>query len=215
MNIISIKYQMNTIDTFFSTSTKSILKIVLLGDGATGKSSFFERISNGNNEDYRFNKKYNATTGCNICVIPCMVNGQQVDIHLFDTAGQEKFGQLRDSYILGADGAIIMYDISNADTRQNVLKWVKNIKTLAAKTGTTAPNVVVCGNKMDLRKKCGPAETYAFRTSTLQGQYPSESTISASLVSAKSGENLWDGLHVLIKNSLKLWGNPTITVRKD
>jgi GTP-binding nuclear protein Ran len=206
---------MNSIDTFFRDSTKSILKVVLLGDGATGKSSFFERISKGDTEDYRFNKKYNATTGCDICVIPLTVNGQNIDIHLFDTAGQEKFGQLRDSYILGADGAVIMYDITNSDTRQNVLKWVKNIKDLSVKTSTTAPNIIVCGNKSDLRKKCGPSETYVFRTATLQGHYPLESHISTSLISAKSGENLWDGLNILIKSTLGLWGKPTIKIRKD
>jgi len=206
---------MNRIDTFFNTSTKSIIKVVLLGDGCTGKSTFFERVSKGDTEDYKFNKKYNATTGCDVCVIPLTVNGKNVDIHLFDTAGQEQFGQLRDCYILGADGAIIMYDITNNDTRQNVFKWVKNIKDLSAKTGTTPPNIVVCGNKLDYRKKCGPSETYAFRTSTLKGCYPTEAHISTSLISAKSGENLWDGLHLLIKNTLGMWGNLTIEIRKD
>lgn len=202
---------MNHID-FFSAQ-KSILKIVLLGDGATGKSSFFERISNGDDENYRFNKKYNATEGCNVCVIPCTINGRNVDIHLFDTAGQEKFGKLRDSYILGADGVIIMYDISNSDTRLNVLKWLKNIKDLSAQANAIPPSVVVCGNKIDLKKKCGPSETYTFRTSTLRAHYNNDAGLSTSLISVKSGENLWDGLHLLTKHILGLWVNPKISVR--
>ena len=39
------------------------IKITLIGDGATGKSSYFERLSNGLSSKYKFSKKYDATIG--------------------------------------------------------------------------------------------------------------------------------------------------------
>lgn len=130
---------------------KSSIKLVLLGDGGVGKTSFFDRITTGDNLDYKFRKKYDATKGCNICQMDVMVGKYTIKLHIFDTAGQEKFGSLRDSYLMGADGVIMMYDLNNKSSRQNILtKWLPDLKKHidASYTKSNIP-VAVVGNKSD------------------------------------------------------------------
>ena len=192
----------------FDKSTKSAVKIVMLGDGCVGKTSLFERLSLGNNDDYIFNKKYQASTGHTPCIISCVVNGQNIDIHLFDTAGQEKYGKLRDCYLLGADGVIVMYDIENAETRNNVKTWLDNITRIYQASKLSNPPVVVCGNKEDIRHKCGPRETYVYRHAALRYMY--NGPIDYVLMSVKAGTHLWDPVNILMKNILNLWRTPQL-----
>ena len=119
-------------------------KFILIGDSGTGKSSYFERITNTHNSNYKFNKQYTATIDHNICVFTIKIDDQESEIHLWDTAGQEKYGKLRNSYIYGSDGVIIMYDLTNTTSKQNVKKWINDI----SKCCEDIP-IAICGNKMD------------------------------------------------------------------
>jgi small GTP-binding protein len=193
----------------FSKPTKLAVKIVILGDGCVGKTSMFDRLTQGDNENYTFNKQYQASTGHTPCIITCVINKQTVDIHLFDTAGQEKYGKLRDCYLLGADGVIIMYDIENPDTRQNVKVWLDNIERVYKACGLPNPPVVVSGNKEDLLHKCGPRESYVYRTAALKYMYTGP--IDYVLMSVKAGTHLWDPINILMKHILRLWRTPQLS----
>jgi GTP-binding nuclear protein Ran len=128
---------------------KTNIKIALIGDGATGKTSYFERLVSGHLENYKFKKSYNATHSCNICQIEYSIGKHKIKIHLFDTAGQEKFGTLRDSYLFGVDGVILMYDLTQRDTKQNVVnKWLPEIKRIlkTSKTKQYVPVIVIIRN---------------------------------------------------------------------
>ena len=192
----------------FGKTTKSAVKIVMLGDGCVGKTSLFDRLSQGDNDNYTFNKTYQASTGHTPCIISCVINKQPVDIHLFDTAGQEKYGTLRNCYLHGADGVIIMYDIENPHTRQNVKTWLDNIHKLYKASNVPNPPVVVCGNKEDLLHKCGPRESYVYRHATLKCMYIGP--IEYVLMSVKAGTHLWDPINILMKYILNLWKTPQI-----
>ncbi|KAJ1062962.1 hypothetical protein K5549_004991 [Capra hircus] len=80
-------------------------KLVLVGDGGTGKTTFVKHHLTG-----EFEKKYVATLGVEVHPLVFHTNRGPIKFNVWDTAGQEKFGGLRDGYYIQAQCAIIMFD---------------------------------------------------------------------------------------------------------
>ena len=167
-----------------SIDTSKKLKLVLLGDGECGKTSFFNRIFGMNNNDYKFNKRYIATKDFNIQIVEFKTNFGNIIIELWDTAGQENDlkHNLRQAYIKGADAAFIMYDISNRRTKENVFKWLSDLNDVCSNIP-----VLLLGNKMDLLHKIGPVDSVKFRKVQLYKIYKSKN-INSLLLSIKANK---------------------------
>ena len=162
-------------------------KIVLIGDGCTGKSTFFDFIKQKTvSKTYRHNKSYNATHNFDIEHINIKTIGnQEFDITLWDTAGQENYGgKLRNDYLLGADAVIVMYDVTSKSTATNINKWLTDIKDIS-------PNipVAVIGNKCDEIEKLDLCSTVKIRDSNLARDYGSKN-IKNFLISIKENTNI-------------------------
>lgn len=112
-------------------------KIILIGEAGSGKSVWIKKCITGD-----FEKKYIPTLGCEI--YPLSNNKYS----LWDTAGQEKYGGLRDGYYLNSDGAIIFMDSSFKTSYKNILKKIDSFRAIS-------PNakVVFFISKMDISKK--------------------------------------------------------------
>lgn len=201
---------------------KTVVKIALVGDGHTGKSSFFEYIKSNRHPDYRFNKNYNATDGCKVARLQTTVNERDVDIYLFDTAGQELYGELREGYLLGIDGAIVMYDLTDDNSKINVQKWLNDIKGLTIKTlNEKSIPVLVCGNKSDLvvsspnrgvkRSRMGEKieDPMVYNQATLQCMYPN-GFIDFRKISVKEGEKVREAFDLMIKKVFGCWIKPQV-----
>jgi small GTP-binding protein len=160
------------------------IKIAIIGDGCVGKTCFYNLMSNVKSKSYKFNKRYDATRGFNVAEIEFQsTDGRKIIIHLWDTAGQEKFGSMRDAYLKGADAVICMYDVTNWRTAKNVDNWLRNINSVC---GNKIP-VMVVGNKIDEKKK--EEVRYALlRESHLRSIYGSKNVWN-NLISVK--ENNW------------------------
>lgn len=127
-------------------------KVVLLGEGRVGKTSLISRYVNNTFDDKEastvqasmYNSKAvpinNDTAG-----VPSAI--REVNLALWDTAGQERFHALAPMYYRNADGAIIVYDITDADTLRKVRTWAKE---LYAVVGEGNIQLVLCGNKADV-----------------------------------------------------------------
>lgn len=196
-------------DDYRSSPSKSSIKIVLMGDGGTGKTSYFNRIASGDHPDYKFSKVYDATRGCNICQIEYTIGKYPITLHVFDTAGQEKFGSLRDSYIMGADGIILMYDLTEKLTKQNVLtKWIPEIKRILKTSGSKSfVPIAVVGNKNDRLSEYNsndPSNVPGIRLATLTGIYSSIifGRIEHFYISVKADKNLLDPINWLLQTIL-------------
>lgn len=121
------------------------IKIIVIGDGSTGKSSYVNFIKNMSEfKNYKFHKNYNPTDDFDLNQIRLKTNMGTIIIDLWDTAGQENRGNLRNAYIKGSDGVLVFYDVSEKKTIDNVSIWLKQIQQIA-------PNipVAVIGNKSD------------------------------------------------------------------
>jgi small GTP-binding protein len=160
-------------------------KIVLLGDGCIGKSTFFNKLTNLNDENYRFPKKYQATDNFDFDRINLLTNAGTTTIDLWDTAGQEnRGGKLRDAYLKGADGVLLLYDVSEKRTIDNVPTWLEQIKTVA-------PNipVAVLGNKSDKFDNLQQSEMVKVRECNLQRDV-GHKNIKNFLISIKENTHL-------------------------
>ena len=149
----------------FETILGSPKKIVLLGDGCIGKSTLFNKLSNLNDDNYRFPKKYQATDNFDFNRINLNTSEGITTIDLWDTAGQEKNhgGKLRDAYLKGAEGILLLYDVSEKSTIENIPKWFDQIKSVA-------PNVpiAILGNKSDKFDNLQQSEIVKLRECNLQ-----------------------------------------------
>ena len=154
----------------FKNKEFSPLKVIILGDGSTGKTSFYERLSKYHDPEYRFNKKYKATTSFNLKKLELDTNKGKITLFLWDTAGQEKYGgDLRDGYIQGANAAIILYDVTNRNTIDNVQKWLDNINQVCNLKESIPISVV--GNKIDKVPQISSLDHVKLRDARLKSMY--------------------------------------------
>jgi len=134
-------------------------KLILVGDGGVGKTTFVKRHMTG-----EFEKKYVATMGVEVHPLRFYTNLGQVIFNCWDTAGQEKFGGLRDGYYIGGDSAIIMFDLTARATYRNVPHWYKDLNRVCE----SIP-IVLCGNKVDVKdRKVKPKDIHFHRKKNLQ-----------------------------------------------
>ena len=134
-------------------------KLVLVGDGGTGKTTFVKRHVTG-----EFERKYVATLGVKVHPLLFHTNFGPLWFDVWDTAGQEKFGGLRDGYYVGGKCAIIMFDVTARVTYKNVPQWHRDLVRVCEKIP-----MVLCGNKVDQKdRKVKPKNIDFHRKKNLQ-----------------------------------------------
>lgn len=128
-------------------------KLILIGDGGTGKTTYLKRIKDGS-----FRREYIATVGVDVSDVSFRTNyGENINFQVWDTAGQEIYSQLNDVYYIGADAAIIMFDVTSRITFKNVATWLQKLRLLTTDVSTNREiPVIICGNKIDLKDRKVP-----------------------------------------------------------
>lgn len=118
-------------------------KIVVLGSTGVGKTSLISRYKFGEIGAYAVN----ATIGASFVTCDLEINGDPVQMQVWDTAGQERFRSLIPMYMRNACAAIIVYDVCQRATFDDVDKWNLELSRLC---GQEEPIIVLVGNKNDL-----------------------------------------------------------------
>jgi small GTP-binding protein len=127
-----------------SASAPPSYKIVVVGASAVGKSSIVQRLVQGT-----FTEDGTTTCGADFYTYSCPVNNDNVKLQIWDTAGQERFRSISKSYFRNAVGAVLVYDITNMTSFDQLAEWLNDLQTLAA------PNayILLVGNKADLESQ--------------------------------------------------------------
>lgn len=116
-------------------------KVLILGNSQVGKSSILNQFTEGS-----FSDSMPPTLGIDYKISQISVGGETIKLQIWDTAGQEKFKSITENFYKGAQGIILVFDLTDRDSFANIRVWLKNIFDKAGK------NVVIClvGNKLDL-----------------------------------------------------------------
>ena len=98
-------------------------KLLLIGDSWVGKSSLGFRFAEG-----RFTDSYEKTTGVDYVIKNMTLDGKTIRLEVWDTAGVNRFPAFTRDYIQGAHGVVVVYDVTNQDSFDNVKnKWLEQI----------------------------------------------------------------------------------------
>ena len=133
-----------TIEEVVSPETKEEfkLKIVVVGDSGVGKTNLIKRfISN------EFSENFKATIGVEFMSKTYRINKHLFKVEIWDTAGQERYKSITAVYYKGAKGALLVYDITDKNTFDNIDKWMLEIKDKTSKD----IKLMIIGNKIDLK----------------------------------------------------------------
>ena len=116
--------------------------ILLLGDTCVGKTCLITRYANG-----VFKEDYIATVGIDYVSKQEIINDKNINVKLWDTAGQERFKALTPGYLRGAEGIVLVYDVTKEETFNSLKYWIDSLKS---SLGEKSLPVVIDGNKIDL-----------------------------------------------------------------
>lgn len=116
----------------------------MIGDAAVGKSSMLIRFT-----DDAFDEHIQSTIGVDFKVKQLELNNKRIKLTVWDTAGQERFRTLTSSYYRGAQGVVMVYDVTRRDSFDNLEHWLKEVKLYSPNNGEGVVKLLV-GNKIDL-----------------------------------------------------------------
>lgn len=144
-------------------------KVVFLGDTQVGKTAIINNYNKMNIENIE------STIAVNSIKTTVNLDGKEVNLNLWDTAGQENYRCLLPLYVRGAQVGIIVFDLSNPVSYEHIEEWIKTFRQQNECT------IIIVGNKNDLTKKVDIEKVYSEL---------SEKGITFYQTSAKTGDGI-------------------------
>ena len=159
-------------------------RIILLGDEASGKSSFILRYI-----DNSFSVNYLSTYGIDTKLkLVKLENGEEIKLMLTDTPGQERFKSLAYNFIKKCDGIILLYDITDISSFEGAKEWLKYLRN----EYRNSKPIILVGNKIDLIEKR--------EVDKEEGEnFAKENDLKFYECSSKTGENVEESVNDLVK----------------
>jgi small GTP-binding protein len=154
-------------------------KFIVIGSSGVGKTSLVKRLVDG-----QFSAEANSTIGVEYLATVIEIDGQAVKLQLWDTAGQEKFRSIAKNYFRHAVGVVLVYDITDRKTFDDLGLWLTDVHQLCDPNAA----ITLIGNKLDLAHQraitTGEAQTFA-----------SSHGLTYLEASARSGDNVTEAFH--------------------
>jgi small GTP-binding protein len=166
-------------------------KVVVAGAKNVGKTSLIRRYATG-----KFEKSTLSTIGVDFETKKVLVDETEILLNIWDFAGEKKFRLLFPSYVSGASGALMLYDVTNEDSLNDLYDWINVISSVPNSPKTK----ILIEAKSDLKRNVKKADAQQlFEKHKFKGEILS--------TSAKTGENVEKAFEMLgreiLKNSLK------------
>jgi Ras-related protein Rab-7A len=168
-----------------------IYKICILGDGGVGKTTLVNKFITG-----LFQDNLKITIGVNFYVKKFDYNEYNITLQLWDLAGEDRFRFILPSYLLGAAGAIFMYDITRYSSFKNFFTWMDIFKDCSLKNQNKIPMIMV-GGKSDLESKRAVDKEEVFKV------VQSNNILDYLECSAKTGDNVDQIFHKITEIIMK------------
>lgn len=176
-------------------------KVLLVGESGVGKSSLIRSYSK---PDEAFALSLLPTYGIDFVNIINTVDGVRVRIQIWDTAGQERFRTLTSMHFRGTKGVLLVYDITNARSFDQLHYWLKSMN----KHDLMQEEVILVGNKCDLEKQSWQVETQTGE------EFARQLGLKFYETSAKTKANVKEVFQELVKN-MKYANNPDLVKTDD
>ena len=159
-----------------------LMRLIIIGDSGVGKTCFLMRFADDN-----FTTSHISTIGIDFKIKAITIDGKTVKLQVWDTAGQDRFKTITQTYYKGAMGVILAYDCTDENSFNNVRNWMKQLEAHAM------PGIskVLIGNKSDSPSRKIDAD----RGKALADEYG----IAFFEASAKNGINVKETFYYLAK----------------
>ena len=122
-----------------------VIKILTLGDSGVGKTSIIQKFIND-----KFSQNMLSTIGVDFQSKVIIIDNIKVKLKIWDTTGQERFKTLTSQYYNGADGALLIFDITSKMTFDRISFWMNELNE---KKKLNELGLLLIGNKIDLNDK--------------------------------------------------------------
>ena len=147
-------------------------KILTIGESGVGKTCVLRRFV-----ENKFLKNHLATIGIDFKTKTLNINNREIKLKIWDTAGQERFRNITTQYYKGADGIVLVYDVTDDGSFEKIRDWMAQIQSNAQRDEL---GLVLLGNKCDIEprvvteeqgtKMAEELKVSYFETSALNGQ---------------------------------------------
>lgn len=125
--------------TFDTENHDFVFKIIAVGSGGVGKTSLIRRFAHN-----KFEESYLYTLGVDFTTKLIELGKYRIKLVCVDTAGQENYSKLRPNYYLGGNGALIVFDVTDMKSFEDVSQWLNELKQFIGDIP-----IVLVGNKID------------------------------------------------------------------
>ena len=162
------------------------IKILVVGDSTVGKTNFIRMFI-----ENKFFQTYMTTSGIDLKTSNIEIKNKKIRVQLWDTAGQEKYRAITTNLFLKVQGVLLVYDLTNEESFNNLKSWVKLIKDECGKQ----MQMLIVGNKSDLDEQRVVDKNIA-------NEYAKEEKLEYIETSSKTGDNVQKAITMLCEKVL-------------
>ena len=162
-------------------------KILTIGESGVGKTCVLRRFV-----ENKFLKNHLATIGIDFKTRVINLNGLTIKLKIWDTAGQERFRNITNQYYKGADGILLVYDVTDEESYNKIRDWMDQI---TSNTDNEDIGLVLLGNKCDMDPRAVTEE--------MGKEMAKELNINYYETSALNGQGINEAFEGLTKDIMK------------